>query len=125
METYNIAPNNTLKIYGPGNFQFYGANSLLSIKAVRVPFERKEEDIRVRVSYKNIYGHSFSFPVTLYSPYFFMAVTPDFSDMPEAGKTAYSWVEIINEENFDLTVSISLNTNLHTNLNNFHHKRDE
>ncbi len=123
MESFVIPPNSEIRLRSENNRSFYGANSLLSIKAVRVPFERLHSDIQLRISYRNLSGHLFSFPIFLYPPYFFAAVTPDFSDdMMQAAQFPFDWVEIHNEQGFEITISASLNTKLHSNLDDFHKK---
>ncbi len=119
METYIIRPNDQLRFRAENNQPFFGANSLLSIKAVRVPFDRKNEDIRLRVRYRNLSGDEFSFSIILYPPYFFEAITPNLNDMINVEKVSFQWAEIVNENPFELTISASLNTNLHNNLNTF------
>lgn len=118
MITYNIPANGSINLSPKKSF--YGANSLLNIKLTRMPEIHRGQDLYFKAVYRNNSGATLSCPITLFSPYYFNAITPDFSDIPDNFPREFSSVELSSSNNFEVVILASLNTNLHSNLDSFH-----
>lgn len=117
MTTYNIQANGSINLSPKRNF--FGANSLLNLKLTKLPENHRGQDLYFKAIYYNTSGGSLSCPITLYSPYYFNAITPDVSDLSDDFNQEFNNLELKSLNNFEIVLLASLNPELHSNLDNF------
>lgn len=116
MKSYEIGPRKTIDL-SPDK-RFLGSNSLLQIKVSNMPFEEREHPIRLSAVYTGT-GNTFTCNVVLLNPHYFSAITPDLSQLSPGENPWFDSLTLTSLCDFSIEVQILLNTNLHSNLDDF------